>query len=388
MNEQHIELFKEALPPEKVREQSAFFREEGITPHLFDLLQEAVIVTNLHRQIIYANRAALKFTATDQADDLIGMRPGEAFQCIHSGDGGACCGSTKYCPTCGSMFSLVSGKSGFHDFSLSRRAGNQTESLDLKIFACPVEVKGERFFFFTITDISHEKRVASLERIFYHDILNTAGGLRELASLIRNEQIEQDKEMLDMFYLYSDYLVQEIEAQKILKAAERNDLQAVPRQISSFQVLNDIVRLYLHHPVAKEKKLEIVPSSEEITFTSDKNLLARVIGNMIKNALEASKPGDTVTAGCRDSGEQIEFWVRNPTVMPEKVQLQVFQRSFSTKGAGRGLGTYGMRLLSERYLNGCVNFSSDESGTVFRAVYPKKLAISKPETENYDQICD
>jgi signal transduction histidine kinase len=286
------------------------------------------------------------------------------------------------------MFSLVSGKSGFHDFSLSRRAGNQTESLDLKIFACPVQIKGERFFFFTITDVSHEKRVASLERIFYHDILNTAGGLRELASLLRNEQIEQDKEVLDMFYLYSDYLVQEIEAQKILKAAERNDLQAVPKQIRSFQVLNDIVRLYLHHPVAKDKQLEIVPSSEDITFTSDKNLLARVIGNMIKNALEASKPGDSVTAGCRESGEEIEFWVRNPSVMPEKVQLQVFQRSFSTKGAGRGLGTYGMKLLSERYLKGCVNFSSDESGTVFRAAYPKKLVISNPETESYEPLCD
>jgi signal transduction histidine kinase len=45
----------------------------------------------------------------------------------------------------------------------------------------------------------------------------------------------------------------------------------------------------------------------------------------------------------------------------------VFQRSFTTKsGTGHGLGTYGMRLLGERYLGGRVSFvTSAEGGTVF-----------------------
>jgi signal transduction histidine kinase len=57
--------------------------------------------------------------------------------------------------------------------------------------------------------------------------------------------------------------------------------------------------------------------------------------------------------------------------MPRDVQLQVFQRSFSTKGSGRGLGTYSMKLLSERYLQGRVTFdTSPAKGTTFRAIYP------------------
>ncbi len=52
----------------------------------------------------------------------------------------------------------------------------------------------------------------------------------------------------------------------------------------------------------------------------------------------------------------------------------MFQRSFTTKGEGRGLGTYSMKLLSERYLNGRVEFtSSPEHGTTFTAVYPVTL---------------
>lgn len=58
-------------------------------------------------------------------------------------------------------------------------------------------------------------------------------------------------------------------------------------------------------------------------------------------------------------------------VMPSTVQNQVFQRSFSTKGAGRGLGTFSIRLLTENYLGGEVGFTSTAgSGTVFRAAYP------------------
>jgi sensor histidine kinase regulating citrate/malate metabolism len=53
------------------------------------------------------------------------------------------------------------------------------------------------------------------------------------------------------------------------------------------------------------------------------------------------------------------------------VQLQLFQRSFSTKAADRGLGTYSMKLLSERYLKGQVWFTTSlEQGTTFIGRYP------------------
>jgi signal transduction histidine kinase len=92
---------------------------------------------------------------------------------------------------------------------------------------------------------------------------------------------------------------------------------------------------------------------------------------MVKNALEASGCGDMVRTGLGVKKNRVEFWVRKPRPMPREIQLQVFQRSFSTKGKGRGLGTYSMKFLSERYLHGTVRFeSSEEEGTVFRASFP------------------
>ena len=83
------------------------------------------------------------------------------------------------------------------------------------------------------------------------------------------------------------------------------------------------------------------------------------------------------TVGCEDDAETVRFWVRNPRPMPRDVQLQVFQRSFSTKGRNRGIGTYSMKLLTERYLSGRVGFSSDpHAGTRFWAASPKRFPAS------------
>jgi sensor histidine kinase regulating citrate/malate metabolism len=57
--------------------------------------------------------------------------------------------------------------------------------------------------------------------------------------------------------------------------------------------------------------------------------------------------------------------------MPEEVKLQVFKRSFSTKGKGRGLGTYSIKLLTEKFLKGKVYFISEENfGTEFTIEIP------------------
>ncbi len=92
---------------------------------------------------------------------------------------------------------------------------------------------------------------------------------------------------------------------------------------------------------------------------------------MVKNAIEASSAGEVITASCRLADSTVTFSVHNPATIPQEVQLQLFKRSFSTKGAGRGLGTYSMLLLTEKYLKGRVWFTSaDGEGTTFFVSVP------------------
>ncbi len=117
-------------------------------------------------------------------------------------------------------------------------------------------------------------------------------------------------------------------------------------------------------------------NSEAFTFTSDPRLVRRILINMLKNAVEAARDGDTVTAGALAGPDRVSFHVSGPGFMPRDVQLQVFNRSFSTRGADRGLGTYSMKLLAERYLGGSVSFTtSEEAGTTFTVALPYAVEI-------------
>jgi len=67
--------------------------------------------------------------------------------------------------------------------------------------------------------------------------------------------------------------------------------------------------------------------------------------------------------------------------MSEAVRWQVFRRSFTTKGKGRGLGTYSMKVLTERYLEGEIDFISEpDQGTTFYARYPVSPSYAQGET--------
>jgi len=140
------------------------------------------------------------------------------------------------------------------------------------------------------------------------------------------------------------------------------------------ELLQSVLDLYRNHEVAEGKRIRINSNTENVTIHSDRALLSRVLGNMVKNALEAVNQQETVKIGCLNMGGGVLFWVHNPTFMPRDVQLQVFQRSFSTKGAGRGIGTYSIKLLGERYLKGRVDFTtSEEKGTTFEIRLPLNL---------------
>ena len=92
---------------------------------------------------------------------------------------------------------------------------------------------------------------------------------------------------------------------------------------------------------------------------------------MIKNALEAISKNSTVTLNSYKEQNQIVYSVQNEGYIPRDVQLQIFQRSFSTKGNNRGLGTYSIKLLAERYLKGKASFESiAEKGTTFYVKIP------------------
>jgi signal transduction histidine kinase len=358
-------------------EQQAHSFAATLPHYLLDALPVVIAILNRQRQIVYANHPLVQAAGAIDAHALLGKRPGESLCCIHAFEHIGGCGTTKFCRECGAVRAIQSsllGKQAIEECRILRQHNGRIEALDLRVWTTPLERDQAPFVIFALADIGHEKRRQALEHIFFHDVLNVTGALRAAAELATGAEAAMLPDLLDIIYTASARLIQEIEAQRGLVAAENDEIVIQPAQLESAAFLRQIVQSCAGHPAAQERQLRLAPNTADVKFVSDPTLLGRVLGNMLKNALEASEPGQTVTAGCNVAGSDIQFWVHNPTVIPENVQPQIFHRSFSTKGRGRGLGTYSMQLLSERYLGGHVSFTSlPETGTIFVGKYPLQL---------------
>lgn len=362
--------------PEEIKRTFLAISEQPLLAQLLDAMPMICLLLNKVHQIVFANKATVEFLDLDDRFALSGLRPGEALQCVHAfKDDDGCCGVTVYCRMCGAAQALQK-SCGKNEAGRECRIlrNNGMEALDLRVSSVPVTIGREAFVVFTMVDISHEKRRSILERVFFHDILNTAGAIRGFSEILADKAEGDSRKRIDLIRQLSTRLVEEIEGQRELRAAENNELQVRPAPISAHRILEEIRQQYQVQPLAKGRRIQVADGKDEVTIKSDPVLLRRVLGNLVRNALEASRKDDVVQLGA-DTGEKaVEFWVRNSEPMDPDVQLQVFQRSFSTKGSGRGLGTFGVKLITENYLKGKVSFeSSPESGTVFRITCPRDL---------------
>jgi len=353
--------------------QSAYFADVFMVRHLLDVMPGIVLVLNCHRQIVFANRAFYQLSGRSATQSLLGQLVGDVLSCHVAGDSAGGCGTGESCQTCGALVAMLSGLSGdesVQECVLTRHDGIAVQNLTLRVCAAPLHYGGEGFTVLAGTDISHERRRLALEKTFFHDILNLVGSIRGFAELM---EIDENVDPIDVsrrIQVASQRVIDEIDSQRVLLAVEKGELNIDNHMLVTSEVLSDIVDLYEGQEVARQRLLQIAQESVVTTFVSDATLLRRIIGNMVKNALEASPTGDVVTLGVDTSETGINFWVHNDAIIPASYQQRIFQRDFSTKGSGRGLGTYSMQLLG-RFLSGDVFFESmPGKGTRFTLSLP------------------
>jgi signal transduction histidine kinase len=249
------------------------------------------------------------------------------------------------------------------------------ETLNMGVHASPLEIGALPTLMVTLRDTSDSQRRQVLERMFFHDALNAAGGLRGLMEVWPDLDPAEAQALAPAAARLAQQLVEEIEAHRDLVAAENGTLAVRPATVAPRALLDDLRTLYASHDVSAGKVIAVTVPDGLPAVTTDLVLMRRVLGNLLKNALEASAPAEAVTLGAAHDGGATTFTVHNPAVMPDAARLQVFQRAFTTKGRGRGLGTFGSRLIAERYLGARLTFdSAPGAGTTFRLVLPAASA--------------
>ncbi len=360
--------------PNEICSKATLLENVPLLKQLLDAMPSMVLVADSHRQIVAANEMVLSLLQTTLGS-LVGRRPGEAIGCMHARQGPDGCGTSRHCATCGAVQAILrcwtEGCKTVRECCIPVSTPDGVVAMDLRITATPLSVGEEQFVVAGIEDISHTKRLAVLQRAFFHDVLNTAGCIRGFAQFLADDA---DPEFSQRLVELTEQLIESIHAQRDLVQAEAGELKIRPAPVESRAMLEQLRLQYANHIVATDRSI-VLGDVWEGMLETDPALLKRILGNMLKNALEATPCEGTVTLGCRRLPEGVEFLVHNPGVIPEEVQLQLFHRSFSTKAqSGRGVGTYSMKLLGEHYLQGKIAFTSREpDGTTFTLTLPNQI---------------
>lgn len=345
-----------------------------------DAMPDVATILSPERQIIYANKALLALISGSSKEDYLGDRPGELLNCIHAAEAIGGCGTTASCRFCGAVNAIIecqrAGKQVQNECRISAIADGVPVSFDLMVTATPFPFNDKQYIVFTVKDISDQKRRKALEKMFFHDVLNTASGLNGILYVMKEAE---DRELLRELSGYAEKassdLIEEILSQRSLVAAENGELILNNSNFQINTLMSEVARNMRHHKSAGGKIVAVEPFHGFHTMFSDVHLIKRILTNLIKNALEASFNSDTITLTAFEVDSNIVFSVHNPGIIPEAVRQQIFQRSFSTKGVDRGLGLYSIKLLTTRYLGGEATFSSEDyCGTTFKVSIPANMS--------------
>ncbi len=358
-----------------LEELAEFCLHNPITQVLLESVDGFVLILNRQRQILAANPNVLKALNVQNADCLLGLRPGEVFNCIYHDSGPDGCGTSRTCSTCGAVIAMVTSqqdcKSAVNECLLSVERDGRVEAHEFSVRSTPITIGDNPLLVFVLHDISASKRRDVLENVFIHDLLNLITGLQGWSDVLRMRPADAVN-IAEKIVGISNHLTQEVQNQRLLMQAERGELKVDMTPVAVNVVLQGINTFFAGYPANRLQRLEIIPPEQPVVIDTCLPLLTRVIANMVKNALEATSAADRVRVWFECRGGCPAFAVHNPGQIPDAVALQIFRRSFSTKSKnGRGLGTYSMKLFGEQYLGGTVSFRTDPVvGTEFSIVLP------------------
>jgi len=371
-----FDLPQRSTHPE-IHNQVKKFSENKLIQQLLEGYPEFVVILDKNRHIVAHNSNSEHILIPDESGEINGQRLGEALKCIHAFEMPAGCGTTQFCSECGAgkanKFTRETKKTCIEECRVTVKNNGYECSLDLNIHTSILTVNDDEFILFSIKDIADKKRKQVFERIFFHDVLNTASSINSISEILNEyNNFGEVENFVNMLSVSSDQLLRELESQRDLVHAENGELNIVPEVVRVSTIMQRAYNMYRNHHLAQKKNYTVEIPDKDIGIETSPIHLIRSLGNLIKNALEAVKNNENVKLTARLKDNKIYFDVSNSGVIPENIQLQIFQRSFSTKSkSGRGIGTYSVKFLIGQYLNGKVYFVSNENvNTIFTIELP------------------
>ncbi len=143
------------------------------------------------------------------------------------------------------------------------------------------------------------------------------------------------------------------------------------KEINLQDLINESVQIFGEIVKQNGNKIEFINSpSYDINVFADENKLLSVINNIIKNSNEATKNDAIVIELSTDKNFAILDITNHGDIIPIEYQKTIFEKGFTTKQKGSGIGLYSSRNFIENMKGTLELFESTLENTTFRIKLP------------------
>jgi signal transduction histidine kinase len=325
-----------------------------------------------NRQIVAANRALLAMLGAANNDMILGLRPGEAISCVNAQRGPGGCGTSLQCRHCGGVVAILTSQAAElpaeGDCTLACPNDGNAKVATFRTRVTPIGLPDERLYLAVFHDISASKRRELFDGLFVHDLSNLVSGLlgwtEELSNDPGPEAVLQVQEL-------AVRIAEQLEEHKAMEHVERVGLKLERQPIDPVALGQRLKSWFGANACARGRHFVIEHRISDGPLVTDQKLLLRVLGNLIKNAFEATPESGTVQLTIQIDELTACFEIHNPGSIPSDVAAQLLNVPVTTKRNGHGLGLHSVKVFGELYLGGAVSFESNpDSGTFFRFELP------------------
>ena len=209
-------------------------------------------------------------------------------------------------------------------------------------------------------------RMGEMGAMLAHEIRNPLAGIKGFAQLI--EKKPEDPRTRDS--------AQRIIVETLRLEELTTDLLAFARSdefpVATIQLAEFIEKMVaMVRPEAEQSRITIATDCpQELDIRGNRDRLAQVVLNIVRNGLQAMPDGGTLSITVRPSDSCISIMVTDSGhgINPDDMQ-KVFEPFFTTKARGTGLGLALCRKIIEEH-NGTIGIESSSAGTRVTMVLP------------------
>lgn len=168
-----------------------------------------------------------------------------------------------------------------------------------------------------------------------------------------------------------DTKLEEIEESVEYMSDTIEDFRTFYKPTTAIKVVNlkDLIErsvLFLNNAIEKKQVRIVKKLADDIEIKLYRNEFLQVMLNLIKNAIDATDIGGTITLRLYRHGKRVIISVENTgTPISEEVMQKIFQPYFTTKKDSMGLGLYMTKIIVEKHMKGEILIERLPHGTKF-----------------------